>query len=168
MFQHRRLEIEKQVAEVPWPEMAERPPKVSRASSQKGQRVTCFHASFFPFCPLYWLPLFLTFSQQLFTLFSPRKVLCSVEQRAQHRAWRGAVSGWTSPQRSGRKFLPEICVKKGQKESQNKEASKTTVSRLFPDFWTFSGAKLYTPPPPPPPISGHKAFFRGGGWGCIF
>ena len=27
--------------------------------------------------------------------------------------------------------------------------------------------KLYTPPPPPP-ISGQKAFFRGGGWGCIF
>ena len=26
--------------------------------------------------------------------------------------------------------------------------------------------KLYTPPSPP--ISGQKAFFRGGGWGCIF
>ena len=47
--------------------------------------------------------------------FSPsRTVLSSVEQRAQRRAWRGAVPGWTSPQSSGRKFLPEICVKKGQ------------------------------------------------------
>ena len=39
-------------------------------------------------------------------------MLCSVERRAQPTAWRGAVSGWTSPQSSGRKFLPEICVKK--------------------------------------------------------
>ena len=39
-------------------------------------------------------------------------MLCSVEQRAQRRAWRGAVLGWTSPQISGRRFLPEICVKK--------------------------------------------------------
>ena len=29
--------------------------------------------------------------------FRPRKVLCSVEQRAQCRAWRGAVPGWISP-----------------------------------------------------------------------
>ena len=34
--------------------------------------------------------------------------------RAQRRAWRGAVPGWTSPQSPGRKFLPEICAKKGQ------------------------------------------------------
>ena len=30
----------------------------------------------------------------------------------------------------------------------------------------FQGEIIYAPPPPP--ISGHKAFFRGGGWGCIF
>ena len=30
-----------------------------------------------------------------------------------------------------------------------------------------SRKKLYTAPPPPP-ISGQKAFFRGGGRGCIF
>ena len=48
-----------------------------------------------------------------FSPFSrPRKALCSGEQRPQHRAWRGAAWGWTSPQSSGRKFLPEICVKK--------------------------------------------------------
>ena len=76
--------------------------------------LTCFHASFFPFCPLCWPPLFLSFSGTFSPCSPPRKVLCSVEQRAQHTAWRGAVSGWTSPESSGRKFLPEICVKKGQ------------------------------------------------------
>ena len=51
----------------------------------------------------------------IFSHFSPpRNVLCSVEQSAQRRAWRGADPGWTSPQSPGRKFLPEICVKKGQ------------------------------------------------------
>ena len=129
--------------------------------------LTCFHASFFPFCPLCWPSLFLPFSRHLFALFfqesprqtkpkkgqfmkfsrgklelkfdvnlacftkektpeftkmgdihelfvlalslvwfagatadssAPRKVLCCVERRAQHRVWRGAVSGWTSPQ----------------------------------------------------------------------
>ena len=43
-------------------------------------------------------------------LFAPRKMLYPVEQGSQQRAWRGAVSGWASPQSSGRKFLPEICV----------------------------------------------------------
>ena len=47
------------------------------------------------------------------SLLGTRQVLCSVEQRAQHRAWRGAVSGLNSPKSSGRKFLPEIYVKKG-------------------------------------------------------
>ena len=76
--------------------------------------LTCFHASFFPFCPSFGHP---SSAPSLGTLspFSPsRKVLHSVEQSAQHRAWRGSGSGWTSPQISGRKFLPEICVKKGQ------------------------------------------------------
>ena len=76
--------------------------------------LTCFHASFFPFCPLCWSPLFLPFLGTFFALFSPQKLLCSVEQGAQHRAWKGAVSVSTSAQISGRKFLPEICVKKGQ------------------------------------------------------
>ena len=30
-----------------------------------------------------------------------------------------------------------------------------------------SRERFYTPPPPSP-FSGQKAFFRGGGWGCIF
>ena len=74
--------------------------------------LTCFRASFFPFCPLSWPPSSSPFLG-IFSPFSPpRKVLCSVEQKAQRRAWRGAVLGWTSPQISRRKFLPEICVKK--------------------------------------------------------
>ena len=74
--------------------------------------LTRFHASFFPFCPLCWPPLF---SRHLFRPVPPLEK-CSVlpEQRAQHRSWEGALSGWTSPQRSGRKFLPEICLKKVQ------------------------------------------------------
>ena len=46
--------------------------------------LTCSHASFFPFGPLGWPPLFLPFSRHLFARFSPRKVLRSVELRAQH------------------------------------------------------------------------------------
>ena len=37
------------------------------------QRLTSFHASFFPFCPLCWRPLFLPFSGHLFGLFPPSK-----------------------------------------------------------------------------------------------
>ena len=37
------------------------------------ESLTCFHASFFPFCPLFWPPLFLPFSGHLFALFSPLK-----------------------------------------------------------------------------------------------
>ena len=73
---------------------------------------SCFHASFFSFCPLCWPPLFPPFLGTFLPLYPPWKVLCSVEQRAQRRAWRGAVPGWTSPQSSGRKFLPENCIKK--------------------------------------------------------
>ena len=75
-----------------------------------------FSCVLFSFCSLCWPPLsspppslgtFPPFS-------SPWKVLCSVEQRGQHTAGRGAVSGLTTPQSSGRKFLPEICMKNGQ------------------------------------------------------
>ena len=36
-------------------------------------KLTCFHASFFPFYPFYWRPLFLSFSRHLSALFSSSK-----------------------------------------------------------------------------------------------
>ena len=35
--------------------------------------LTCFHASFFPFCPFCWPPLFLPLSRHLFAIFLPSK-----------------------------------------------------------------------------------------------
>ena len=48
-------------------------------------RLTCFHASFFPFCPLCWPPLFLPFSRHIFALFSPSKtaLFCRAKGTAQ-------------------------------------------------------------------------------------
>ena len=37
------------------------------------RKLTCFHASFFPFCPFCWPPLFLPFSRHLFAIFFPSK-----------------------------------------------------------------------------------------------
>ena len=54
-------------------------------------------------------------------------MLCSVEWRAQHTAWRGVVSGRTSPQSSGRKLLPEIRVKKGQNRKGPFRTKNATV-----------------------------------------
>ena len=68
------------------------------------------HASFFPFCPLCWPP---RFSAPFWPFFPLQRVLCSVEQGAQHRAQRGATSGPLHKVRE-EKFLPEICAKKGQ------------------------------------------------------
>ena len=76
--------------------------------------LTCFYASFFPFCHLSLPPLFLSFSRRLFALFSPWKSALFCRAKGTAQSWRRAVSGWTSPQTSGRKFLPEIRVKKGQ------------------------------------------------------
>ena len=49
------------------------------------QCLTCFHASFFPFCPLCWPPLFLPFSRHIFALFSPSKIaqFCRAKGTAQ-------------------------------------------------------------------------------------
>ena len=73
--------------------------------------LTCFYASFFPFWPLCWPSLFLPFFRHVFAPSPLRKVLCDVERRAHHTAWRGAIQD-ASPRISGRNFLPEICVKK--------------------------------------------------------
>ena len=94
-------------------------PPLKKSSLPKGcfcQRVLSVSRVLFPFLP----PLLVTPLPPLFSApfspFSPLKKerLSSVEQWGQHRAWKGAVSGWTSPQISERKFLPEIRVKKGQ------------------------------------------------------
>ena len=91
--------------------------------------LTCFRASFFPFCSLCCLPLFLPFSRHLFDLSSPWKSALFCRERVQSRAWRWAALGCTSPQSSGRKFLPEICVKNFKK-----------VSMCFPVYsFFFSG-----------------------------
>ena len=47
--------------------------------------LTCFHASFFPFCPLCWPPLFLPFSRHILALFSPSKtaLFCRAKGTAQ-------------------------------------------------------------------------------------
>ena len=77
-----------------------------------------FTRPFFLFAPFAGHPSSFPFSAYFRHFFALEKcsVQCSVEQRAQCRAWRGAVPGWISPQSSGRKFLPEICMKKGQEE----------------------------------------------------
>ena len=80
-------------------------------SRVKPDRFSCVLLSFLL---LYWPPLFLPFTQHLFALVSPRKMLCSVEQGAQHRAWRGAGSGWTFPQSSRKFLLPENLRAKDQ------------------------------------------------------
>ena len=113
-----------------------------------------------------------------------------VEQRAQHRAWRGAVSRWTSPESPGKKFLPEICVKKGQGRFCKRAVLANVPSfrflvpgniRMYPRSGWSRGTSERTlvpvfgtgehPPKPPfwkppncePPILGKYAFF-GGGW----
>ena len=73
-----------------------------------------FTRPFFLFAPFAGHPSSSPFLGTFSPFSPPRKVLCSVEKRVQRRAWRGAAVGCTSPQSSGRKFLPEICLKKGQ------------------------------------------------------
>ena len=80
-----------------------------------------------------------------FSPFSPpRKVLSSVEESAQHRAWRGAGSGWTFPRSSGRKFLPEICVKKGQPWKM-----RTRDIKAWQDFHCLRVTRSFGPHPDP-------------------
>ena len=73
-----------------------------------------FTRPFFLFAPFSGRPSSCPCLGTFSPLFCPRKMLYFVEQRAQRSASRGAVAGRTFPQSSGRKFLPEICVKKGQ------------------------------------------------------
>ena len=125
----------------------------SQTTSEVDQlSLTCFHASFFPFCPLAGHPSSSLFLCTFSPIYPPRKVLCSVEQSSQHSACRGAVSGWTSPQSPGRKFLPEICVKKGQVLHARALSEEHTalvarplglgiLFRPLPDTWLFGSAR---------------------------
>ena len=47
--------------------------------------LTCFHASFFPFYPFCWPPLFLPFSRHVFAIFSPSRsaLFCPAKGTAQ-------------------------------------------------------------------------------------
>ena len=58
----------------------------SKASEKKtNYLLNCFHASFFPFCPLCWPPIFLPFSRHIFALFSNSKssLFCRAKGTAQ-------------------------------------------------------------------------------------
>ena len=61
-------------------------PKLARGHPKRTNWYpTCFHASFFPFCPLCWPPLFLPFSRHIFAIFSPSKsaLFCRAKDTAQ-------------------------------------------------------------------------------------
>ena len=110
-------------------------PKYDWTTGAPDNGLTCFHASFFPFCPFCWPPLCLPFLGAFSPFFSSRKVLFPVERKAQHRAWGGAVSGWKS---SGRKFLPEICVKKVRwKYTEEIRRRRSLVLTCAPLFYTY-------------------------------
>ena len=89
-----------------------------------------FTRPFFLFAPFAGHPSSSPFLDTFSPFSPPRKVLCSVEQRAQHKAWRGAVWGWTPPQSSGRKFLPEICVKKGPQIGRELDCKSSSLSSV--------------------------------------
>ena len=89
-----------------------------------------FVRPFVLFAPLCWPPLFLTFLGTFSSFLPPQKVICSVEQGAQHRAWRGAVSGWTSPQSSGRNFPKSAWKRLGRLSSMTLNALSSCCSSI--------------------------------------
>ena len=95
-----------------------RTPDPKRPKDSRGwlgfSQLTCFHASFFPFCPLFWPPLFLPLSRHVLAIFSPSKSALFCRAKGTAQSLERAVPGWIFPESSGRRFLPEICVKKGQ------------------------------------------------------
>ena len=96
-------------------------------------KLTCFHASFCPFCPPFAghpsSPPFLS-------AFSPSQnaLFCTVRGTAQSLEM-GDLSA-----ELGRKFLPEICVKKGQ-SAVNKGAGEKGAPRNHPQG-TLKGTNL--------------------------
>ena len=71
------------------------------------KKLTCFHASFFPFCPLCWPPLFLPFSRHIFALFSPSKtaLFCRAKGTAQSLERGQIQDGPLQQVREGNSFL---------------------------------------------------------------
>ena len=67
-----------------------------------------FTRPFFPFAPFAGHPSFSPFLGTSLPFSPPQKVLCSVEQGAQRRAWRGAVPRGSSGMDLSRKFGKEI------------------------------------------------------------
>ena len=57
------------------------------------ESLTCFRASFFPFCPLCWPPLFLPFSRHLFALFSPSKSALFCREKGTEQSLERGSSG---------------------------------------------------------------------------
>ena len=85
-----------------------------------------FSRVLFPFCPLCWPPLFQPFLGSFFALFfsAPQKGVCSVERRAQHRAWREAVSdGPLRKVQEGISF-PQRKTKGGETQGRGKHTIK--------------------------------------------
>ena len=117
------------------------------------RREDIFWPVFTPFfCPLFtlcWSPLFLPFSRHLLTFFSPQKMLFSVEQGAQHRAWKGQFLDWPLHR------FREVCVKKGQalfcKKNMCFFCMKTHISLQFAlggggqESWTAISLITHTP-----------------------
>ena len=48
------------------------------------------------------------------------------------------------------------------------KSQKSSKNSLFGGLQKNPGRNYIRPPPPSLPVFGHEAFFRGGGWGCIF
>ena len=111
--------------------------------------LTCFHASFFLFDPFAGHPSSSPSLATFLPFSPPRKVLYSVEQIAQHRAWNGAGPGWTFPQSSGRKFLPEIRAKKVRFGEGGKGHLKGVFAEKGARFRGKWGSAPSAPPPPP-------------------
>ena len=116
--------------------------------------LTCFHASFFHFLLLLLAAPLPALSRHLSPRFPPRKMLCSVEQRTQRRASRGAVPGWTFRPSSGRKFLPRNLREKRQNYVVLKtlRAKGTLISE--PRFSTPCEMRFF------PRVKGKTAFFK--------
>ena len=92
-----------------------------------------------------------------------------------HIRWRMLAAQVTAsagvpPRKSISECRPKVhrqVLRNPRKHPRNSHSLLEFSELALGTFGLVSRAKLCTPPPPTP-ISGHKAFFRGGGWGCIF